>query len=562
MSEGTQAAATRRSWGKRKQGRHAAPKPGAAKGGLMRSSLVMAAGTMASRATGLLRTVLQAGALGAGLLATTYNQANVVPASLYFLLIGGALNSVLVPQLVRARTEHPDGGRAFEQRLVTLTMSVLGVGTLLAVWAAPQIIGLYQRDTPANHEAFRLTVVFARFLLPQIFFYGLFSILGQVLNARNKFGAMMWTPVLNNVVLIAMFGVYLAMMTGPGSVQDITPAQVTLLGAGTTVALAVQALALVPFVRAAGFRFRPRFDWRGTGLGKSIGAARWTLLFVLANLVASTVVTRYASAADTTLPKAGVGFSAYTYAQTIWSLPQSVITVSLVTALLPRMSRAVAEHRLDDMRDDLSQALRISGVVIVPAAFFFVVLGPEAAQVIFAHGHADPASVVPLGHMLQAFGLGLIPFSAQYLLLRGFYAFEDTRTPFWMAVWISAADIALATACHLLMPPRWSVTGLAGAYAASYAIGLLVTALLLRRRLGGRLDGRRLCRTYGKLTASALAAGALGWSVARGCSATVTSATWAPVLGLAAGGLAMLTLFVLLARLLRIGELRRLPGLG
>ncbi|MEU9330581.1 murein biosynthesis integral membrane protein MurJ [Streptomyces canus] len=562
MVEGTPGAARTRLPGKQKRGRYAATKSGAAKGGLMRSSMLMAAGTVVSRATGLLRTVLQAGALGTGLLATTYNQANVVPASLYFLLIGGALNSVLVPQLVRARVEQPDGGRAFEQRLVTLTMSVLGVGTLLAVWAAPQIISLYQSDSPANREAFQLTVVFARFLLPQIFFYGLFSILGQVLNARDKFGAMMWTPVLNNVVLISMFGVYLGMMTVPDSVQDITQTQVTLLGAGTTIALAIQALALIPFARAAGFRFRPRFDWRGTGLGKSISAARWTLLFVLTNLVASTVVTRYASAADTELPNGGVGFSAYTYAQTIWSLPQSVITVSLVTALLPRMSRAVAEHRLDDMRGDLSRALRISGVVIVPAAFFFVALGPDMAQVIFAHGAADAASIVPLGQMLQAFGLGLIPFSAQYMLLRGFYAFEDTRTPFWMAVWISTANIALATACHLLMPPRWAVTGLAGAYAASYAIGLLITAMLLRRRLEGRLDGKRLCRTYGKLTASALAAGALGWFVARSSSIAVTSTTWAPALGLAAGGLTMLLVFVLLARILKISELRSLPGLG
>ncbi|MDJ0386433.1 murein biosynthesis integral membrane protein MurJ [Streptomyces sp. G-G2] len=561
MVEGTQAAAEARSRGKQRRGRHAAAKSGAARGGLMRSSLLMAAGTVVSRATGLIRQVLQAGALGTGLLATTYNQANVVPASLYFLLIGGALNSVLVPQLVRARIEQPDGGRAFEQRLVTLTMCVLGVGTLLAVWAAPQIISLYQSDSPDNHAAFELTVVFARFLLPQIFFYGLFSILGQVLNARNKFGAMMWTPVLNNVVLITMFGVYVGLMTAPDGVQDITQTQVTLLGAGTTLALAVQALALIPFVRAAGFRFRPRFDWRGTGLRKSIGAARWTLLFVLANLVASTVVTRYASAADKTLPRDGVGFSAYTYAQTIWMLPQSIITVTLVTALLPRMSRAVAEHRLDDLRGDLSQALRISGVIIVPAAFFFLAFGPQIAQLLFAHGAADAASTRPLGHMLQAFGLGLIPFSAQYLLLRGFYAFEDTRTPFWMAVWISVANIALATACHLLMPARWAVTGMAAAYAVAYSIGLLITALLLRRRLEGRLDGKRLCRTYGKLSASALAAGALGWLVARACATTLTSNPWVPALGLAAGGGTMLLLFLLLARALKVGELRSLPGL-
>lgn len=558
MTEGMKTAAISRSHKKQKRGRHAAPEPG---GGLMRSSLLMAAGTLMSRATGLIRQVLQAAALGTGLLATTYNQANTVPTSLYFLIIGGALNSVLVPQLVRARSEQPDGGRAFEQRLVTLVLCVLGIGTALAVWAVPQIISLYQSDTPDNHAAFELTVTFARFLLPQIFFYGLFSILGQVLNARNRFGAMMWTPVLNNVVLITVFGIYVGLMTIPERVQDITQTQVTLLGIGATLALAVQALALIPFVRAAGFRFRPRFDWRGTGLRTSISSARWTLLFVLANLTAGTVVTRYASAADQALPEDGVGFTAYSNAQTIWMLPQAIITVSLVTALLPRMSRAVAEQRLDDVRSDLSRALRISGVAIVPAACFFLAFGPQTAQLLFAHGAADPTSARPMGHMLQAFGLGLIPFSAQYLLLRGFYAFEDTRTPFLMAVWIGAVNIALATGCHLLLPARWAVTGMAAAYAASYAIGLLTTALRLRQRLEGRLDGRRLCRTYGKLTASAVSAGALGWFVARLCSTNLTSAAWAPATSLAAGGLTMALLFLLLARVLKISELRSLPGL-
>ncbi|MFF5536528.1 murein biosynthesis integral membrane protein MurJ [Streptomyces cinerochromogenes] len=522
----------------------------------------MAAGTVVSRATGLIRQVLQAAALGTGLLATTYNQANTVPTSLYFLLIGGALNSVLVPQLVRARAEDPDGGVAFEQRLVTLVLCVLGSGTAVATWAAPEIISIYQRDTPATHDAFELTVVFARFLLPQIFFYGVFSIFGQVLNARNRFGAMMWTPVLNNLVLITMFGLYLGLITAPEQVSDITDSQVRLLGVGTTLALAVQALALIPYAHAAGFRFRPRFDWRGTGLRKSVNAARWTLLFVLANLVASTVVTRLASAADTALPHAGVGYTAYSYAQQIWMLPQSIVTVSLVTALLPRMSRAVAEHRLDDLRADLSSALRISGVVIVPAAFFFLAFGPQIAQLLFAHGAADTAATVPLGHMLQAFGLGLIPFSAQYLLLRGFYAFEDTRTPFRMALWISGVNITLATACHLLLPPRWAVTGMAAAYALSYAIGLLLTALRLRRRTEGLLDGRRISRTYAKLTTSATAAGGAGWLIARSCNQVLASASWAPVLSLATGGMAMALLFLFFARILRIGELRSLPGLG
>jgi putative peptidoglycan lipid II flippase len=226
------------------------------------------------------------------------------------------------------------------------------------------------------------------------------------------------------------------------------------------------------------------------------------------------------------------------------------------------MSRAVTEHRLDDLRADLSRALRVSGVIIVPAAFFFLAFGPQIAQLLFAHGAAGAAATLSLGHMLQAFGLGLIPFSGQYLLLRGFYAFEDTRTPFRMALWISSINIALALACHLLLSPRWAVTGMAAAYAVSYAIGMLLTALRLRRRTEGLLDGRRICRTYAKLTAAATAAGAAGWLIARSCSSSLTSVSWTPALSLVAGGITMVMLFLLFARLLRIGELRSLPGLG
>ncbi|MEV6945648.1 murein biosynthesis integral membrane protein MurJ [Streptomyces sp. NPDC051172] len=561
MKQGEQPARPVTSAGEGIRGRRTARRGTAATGGPARSSVLMAVATVVSRATGLIRQVLQAAALGVGQLADTYNTANTVPTSLYTLLIGGALNAVLVPQLVRARATHPDGGRAYEQRLVTLVVCVLGAGTALAVWATPQIVGVYIQDTPDKHQAFRLTVTFGRFLLPQIFFYGLFGIYGQVLNAREKFGAMMWTPVLNNVVLIGMFGAYLGLMTVPDRVEDITATQVRYLGVGTTVGIAVQALALIPFARAAGFRFRPRFDWRGTGLGSGIHAAKWTLLFVLANQVSLAVITNYANAADAPGSKAGVGYTNYMYAQTIWMLPQSVVTVSLVTALLPRMSRAAAEGRVADLRADLSRALRISGVVIVPTAFLFLALGPRIATLMFAHGASDAAAAQPGGQMLQAFALGLIPFSAQYLLLRGFYAFEDTRTPFFMAAWISAVNIALATACHVLLPARWSVTGMAGAYAFSYLVGLALTARLLRRRTGGRLDDGALRRTYLRLLSAAALAATAGWGAAHACSVFLGSGIWATAGALAAGTLALAVAFLALARLLKIAELRSLPGL-
>lgn len=556
MVEGAKAAADPATAGEQAGGRQRARSSRAATGGPARSSLLMALGTVVSRATGLIRQVLQAAALGTGLLASTYNTANTVPTSLYTLVIGGALNAVLVPQLVRARATEADGGKAFEQRLVTLVLCVLATGTALAVWAAPQIVGLYMRDTADSHEAFELTVVFARFLLPQIFFYGLFGILGQVLNAREKFGAMMWTPVLNNVVLVGMFGAYLGLMTVPERVEDVTATQVRLLGLGTTAGIALQALALIPFVRAAGFRFRPRFDWRGTGLAKSVHAAKWTLLFVLVNQVALTVVTNFANAADQALPDAGAGYTAYMYAQTIWMLPQSIVTVSLVTALLPRMSRAAAEGRVPDLRADLSRALRVTGVVIVPTGFLFLALGPQISALLFAHGAADAATARPLGQMLQAFGIGLIPFSAQYLLLRGFYAFEDTRTPFFMATWIAAVNVALVSGCHLVLPARWAVTGMAGAYTVSYLAGLAVTAWRLRRKLGGRLDDGEVRRTYTRLLGAAALAAGLGWYAARACAASLGAGTWPTAVSLAAGTAAMAAAYLALGRLMRVGELR------
>lgn len=353
-------------------------------------------------------------------------------------------------------------------------------------------------------------------------------------------------------------------MAAPGGVEDITAEQVRLLGIGTTAGVALQALALVPFARAAGFRFRPWFDWRGTGLGRSVHAAKWTLLFVLANQVALTVVTNFANAADQELPQAGAGYTAYTYAQTIWLLPQSIVTVSLVTALLPRMSRAVAEGRLGDLRADLTRGLRISGVVIVPTAFLFLALGPQIAALLFAHGAADAASVRPLGQMLQAFGPGLIAFSAQYLLLRGFYAFEDTRTPFFVAAWIAGVNIALASACHLLLPARWAVVGMAGAYTLAYLVGLALTARLLRRRLDGRIGTGGLGRAYGKLLCAAVPAAGLGWAAARAVSGPGgpgSAGTWSTAVALASGVVSTAVAYLLLARLLKVEEVRRVPGL-
>lgn len=274
-----------------------------------------------------------------------------------------------------------------------------------------------------------MTVAFARYCLPQIFFLGIFTLLGQVLNARGRFGSMMWTPVLNNVVVIAVFGLYLA--TGDGS--ELTGAETALLGWGTTAGIAVQALALLPVLRAARFRWRPRFDWRGSGLTRPLRAAGWLVLLVLTNQGAYWVVTRLATLAGGRAAGEGIdggaGFSAYNNAYLLWAVPHGIVTVSLVTALMPRMSRAAADGDRDGLRRDVSYALRSSAAAVVPAACLLLALAQPLMAAVFQYGRTDARDIAVMAGILMAFAPGLVAFSGQYVLSRAFYALSDTRTP-------------------------------------------------------------------------------------------------------------------------------------
>lgn len=441
----------------------------------------MAAGSVVSRAAGFVRSAVVAAALGVGLTADGYAVANSVPTIVYMLLIGGALNAVFVPELVRAAKEHKDDGAAYTDRLLTVCVIALLAITACAVWAAPAIVDAY---TGYSGEQATMTVAFARYCLPQIFFLGVFTLLGQVLNARGRFGSMMWTPVLNNVVVIAVFGLYLA--TGDGG--ELTSGETALLGWGTTAGIAVQALALLPALRAARFRWRPRFDWRGSGLTRPLRAAGWLVLLVLTNQAAYWVVTRLATLAGARAAAQGIdggaGFSAYNNAYLLWAVPHGIVTVSLVTALMPRMSRAAADGDPDGIRRDVSYALRGSAAAIVPAACLLLALAQPLMAVVFQYGRTDARDIATMAGILMAFAPGLVAFSGQYVLSRAFYALSDTRTPFLLNLVIAGLNAGLSLAAFALLPARWAVTGMAGAYSVALLAGWLVTALVLHRRLG------------------------------------------------------------------------------
>ena len=542
----------------------AAPaKKGGKATGLLKSSAVMAAGTMVSRLTGFVRSALIVSALGVGLLGDTFQVAYQLPTMIYILTVGGGLNSVFVPQLVRAMKEDEDGGEAYANRLLTLVMVALGVLTGLAVLGAPLLIRLLSDPVASDPAANEVGITFVRYFLPSIFFMGIHVVMGQILNARGKFGAMMWTPVLNNIVIIVTLGMFMWVYgTAADSgmkVTNIPPEGQRLLGIGVLLGLVVQALAMIPYLRETGFRMRLRFDWRGHGLGKAVTLAKWTVLFVLANQAGAIVVTQLSTASGKASPVDGTGFAAYANAQLIWGLPQAIITVSLMAALLPRLARSAAEDDGGAVRDDISQGLRTTAVAIVPIAFGFLALGIPMCTLIF--GSSGTSEATNMGYMLMAFALGLIPYSVQYVVLRAFYAYEDTRTPFYNTVIVAAVNAGASALCYVVLPPRWAVAGMAASYGLAYAIGVGVAWNRLRKRLGGDLDGKRVLRTYARLCIASVPAALLSGAACYGIAHTLGQGAVGSFAALIAGGAVLLGLFFVAARKMRIEELNSLVGM-
>ncbi|MFE5027630.1 murein biosynthesis integral membrane protein MurJ [Streptomyces sp. NPDC056656] len=549
------------------QGGTPAPAPAPAKGGrassLLKSSAVMAAGTLVSRLTGFVRTVVITAALGSATLGDAWTVAYTLPTMIYILTVGGGLNSVFVPQLVRSMKEDEDGGEAYANRLLTLVMVALGVIVAAAVFASPLLIRLMSTSIANSPDANNVAVTFARYCLPTIFFMGVHVVMGQILNARGKFGAMMWTPVLNNIVMIFTFGMFIYVYgTAADSrlhVATIPADGVRLLGIGTLLGLTVQALAMIPYLRETGFRFRLRFDWKGHGLGKAVKLAKWTVLFVLANQAGVLVVTQLATAAGKASGLPGAGIMGYSNAQLIWGMPQAIITVSVMAAMLPRISRAAHDGDPGAVRDDISQGLRTSAVAIVPVAFMFVALGVPMCTLLFGSSGTDGAR--SMGYILMAFGLGLIPYSVQYVVLRGFYAYEDTRTPFYNTVIVAAVNAAASAIAYLLLPAQWAVVGMAASYGLAYAIGVGVAWQRLRKRLGGDLDGSQVIRTYARLGMAAIPGAIAGGAVGFLITGALGSGAGGSLAALVVGGAVLLGVFYVAARRMRIEELNSMVGM-
>jgi putative peptidoglycan lipid II flippase len=550
---------------------------------ILSSSAVMAAGTVVSRLSGFVRNALLAAALGQQLHADVFTIANTVPNMLYILLAGGVFNAVLVPQLVRAMKNDPDGGEGYTNRIITLAALFLAGVTAVMVLAAPLLMRLFLDGSffdPQLAPQRESVIAFARYCLPQVFFYGMFVLLGQVLNARGSFGPMMWAPIANNVISVAVLAVYLwsfgpvqdlcraggvdpAVLSGTGStVGGYTSTQELLLGLGSTLGIVVQMLILLPFLKRAGFTYRARFDFRGTGLGHTLRLGIWTVLFVVVNQVAYTVVVRIASSgtADAVTGACasgsgnGTGYTIYSNAFLLVMVPHSIATVSLATAMLPRLSSYAADADLRGVARTVASTLRTTYALIIPFALLLPLVARDLSNVMIGYG-AGRETVPEFATTLALFAPGLVFFTTHYMMLRGFYSLERTRTVFWVQCLIAATNIGLAVAFTRQLSPAGTAPGLVLAYAGAYLVGALCSYALLRRVLGG-LETPALVRFLVRLLIAAGVAAAVAWAAKLGLQQLVEPSDGKlRALGvLVATALVDVAVFLLLARVVRLRE--------
>lgn len=479
---------------------------------LLNATAVMASGTMVSRVLGFGRAILLAFALGNSTRqADMFSLATLIPNTLYMLFAGGALNTVLVPQIVRAIKNDSDGGQVYVNRIMTAFLAALGAVTVLMVVAVPWLLTLWTDPGWQALPHWDSLVLITYLTMPQLFFYGAFFLIGQVLNAKDSFGPMMWAPIANNVVQIAVLVLY-AVLWGQGldTRAPFTVEQALLLGGGSTLGIVVQTLILIPFYRRTGFHYRPRWDLKGTGLGHTFHLAKWMMGYVALTLVAQAVVTRLATSA--VVGGSGAGATAYNQAYLIWVLPHSLLTVSLATAMLPQASRLAAVKDLIGVADEVQRAIRLAVTFLVPAAIGLIVLADPIAHAAFSFGQgADNYHFV--AWTLMAFAIGLVPYTIQYLYLRGFYALEDTRTPFLLQVVISGVNTVLAIA----LVAAWNDVNtvaprLALSYSLAYLVGVWISHRSLRKRLVS-LDGGGLVWLLAKLVAATLPGAVLAWLI-------------------------------------------------
>jgi len=527
-------------------------------GSVARHSAVMALGSVLSRILGFVRTAVIGAAIGALAIGNDYTLANTLPGMVYEFLLGGVLTSVVVPLLVRARTRDVDRGEAYTQRLLSLAVIFLAGATVVAVLCAPLFTRLLTSDQTPDAERHLITTL-SYLLLPMIFFYGIAALFAAILNTRGHFAMPTFAPILNNLVVIGMFLSFaLIPVLDKDDPARLTPLQIAVLGLGTTLGIIVQAAGLVPALRRVGFRWRWRWDFRALHLSELARVSMWMLAYVGVSQLAVLVILNLAQRA-TGEESTAAGPAIYNNAFLIFMMAHGIVAVSVITALMPRMSAAAAEARHADLAEHLSQGTRLTAVVLIPATIAYLVLGRPIAVTLFEWGNYHHPEAVATGWVIAVAGLGLVPFAISQMQLFAFYAMPDTRTPAVINLPVVALRIGVDLLLFVALPAGFVAAGLMAGNAISFVVASGLGYLLLRRRIG-RLGIARVAGTLGRLGLAGLIAAVptaavvvfitLGWGDGKAASAVQ----------LVAGAVVLLGTYLAAATWLRVPEVAELLG--
>jgi putative peptidoglycan lipid II flippase len=466
---------------------------------LIRSSAVVGLGTALSRITGFLR-VTAIATIGFARLTDVYNIANSTPNIVYELLLGGILTATLVPLYVE-HLQHRD--ERASDAINTVSLVALLAISVLGFLAAPWIIELYtlRLSGPGAAQQQELATSLLRLFMPQIFFYGLTALATAMLNARRRFAAAAFAPVLNNLVVIAVFLALPAVADEALNVETVNSntGLILLLGLGTTAGIVAMALVLLPALHRAGAHLRLVFEWRNPAVVQLARLSGWTVGYVVANQIAFWIALflAYGRSGDA---------SVYLAAFIFFQLPHGLFAVSIMTALAPELAASANRRDFATFREQFTGGFRLMVLVVLPASGLMVVLAGPIVNAVLRYGDFSARDASLTAETLAAFGLGLVFFSVYLYTLRSFYAMQDTRTPFLLNCIENGINIALAFALY----PTLGVQGLALAWSLAYGISSVVSIVWLRRRLGS-LDGRRNLVALARIAVVAAAATPVAW---------------------------------------------------
>jgi putative peptidoglycan lipid II flippase len=521
------------------------------------NSAVMAIGSLVSRGTGFLRNVVIGAALGGAFVGDAYTTAQILPGMVYEFLLGGVLTSVLIPVLVRRRKADADGGQAYAQRLLTLAVLALGAAALLAVAFASPLTWLYGSGESTGDYPDLVTAL-ARLMLPMIFFSGLSALISAVLNTRGHFAAPMWAPILNNLVVIGVAGLYIAVF-GTDTVEpdDMTTGRILLIGGGTLLGVAIQAAGLLPALRKVGFRWKLRFDFRELGLRELGRLGAWMFCYVAVSQIGLIVLFNLLTRAG---KENAAGPMIYNNVFLLLMTAHGIIAVSIITALMPRMSAAAADGRYADVAADLARGTRTVTAVLAPIAVCYAVLATPIAFTLFRFGAFTEDNATATSVVLLAAALALVPFAVSQLFTFAFYALPDTRTPALINIPVVALRIGVQIVLFAAFSASFAGAGMMIGNAVSYLAAAIASAWLLRPRVG-RIGLGEIMRTGRRVLVAALGAAVVGLIVVKLLPGDDTPTRLEAIVQLVVGGAVIGGTYLGLAMALRISEITEVVGM-